>query len=132
MCRGSEAAGAGGIRRVRRSARSASVSANDPTEEAPSSVLASGDFTVEMETGTGKTLVYLKTIQGYYFAQTAKGEYTDNERSMRTNAPICGRSGTMRAATGPSLDPSTMFLMMIRQTRRKLAVCHKGFSDWKR
>ena len=29
---------------------------------APSSVLASGDFTVEMETGTGKTYVYLRTI----------------------------------------------------------------------
>src|SRR5450756_1487557 len=28
----------------------------------PSSVLASGDFTVEMETGTGKTYVYLRTI----------------------------------------------------------------------
>lgn len=29
---------------------------------APSSELASGDFTVEMETGTGKTYVYLRTI----------------------------------------------------------------------
>jgi type III restriction enzyme len=29
---------------------------------APSSALASGDFTVEMETGTGKTYVYLRTI----------------------------------------------------------------------
>ena len=29
---------------------------------APSSVLASGDFTVEMETGTGKTYVYLRSI----------------------------------------------------------------------
>ena len=29
---------------------------------APSSVLASGDFTVEMETGTGKTYVYLRTV----------------------------------------------------------------------
>lgn len=29
---------------------------------APSGVLASGDFTVEMETGTGKTYVYLRTI----------------------------------------------------------------------
>lgn len=29
---------------------------------APSTVLASGDFTVEMETGTGKTYVYLRTI----------------------------------------------------------------------
>jgi type III restriction enzyme len=29
---------------------------------APSSSLASGDFTVEMETGTGKTYVYLRTI----------------------------------------------------------------------
>lgn len=29
---------------------------------APSNVLASGDFTVEMETGTGKTYVYLRTI----------------------------------------------------------------------
>jgi type III restriction enzyme len=29
---------------------------------APASVLASGDFTVEMETGTGKTYVYLRTI----------------------------------------------------------------------
>ena len=29
---------------------------------APSSLLASGDFTVEMETGTGKTYVYLRTI----------------------------------------------------------------------
>lgn len=29
---------------------------------APSSVLTSGDFTVEMETGTGKTYVYLRTI----------------------------------------------------------------------
>ena len=29
---------------------------------APSSVLVSGDFTVEMETGTGKTYVYLRTI----------------------------------------------------------------------
>lgn len=29
---------------------------------APSSVLASGDFTVEMETGTGKTYVFLRTI----------------------------------------------------------------------
>ena len=29
---------------------------------APSSMLASGDFTVEMETGTGKTYVYLRTI----------------------------------------------------------------------
>jgi type III restriction enzyme len=28
----------------------------------PSPVLASGDFTVEMETGTGKTYVYLRTI----------------------------------------------------------------------
>lgn len=28
----------------------------------PSSILASGDFTVEMETGTGKTYVYLRTI----------------------------------------------------------------------
>jgi type III restriction enzyme len=28
----------------------------------PASVLASGDFTVEMETGTGKTYVYLRTI----------------------------------------------------------------------
>ena len=29
---------------------------------APSSELASGDFTVEMETGTGKTYVYLRSI----------------------------------------------------------------------
>ncbi len=29
---------------------------------APSALLASGDFTVEMETGTGKTYVYLRTI----------------------------------------------------------------------
>lgn len=29
---------------------------------APSSTLASGDFTVEMETGTGKTYVYLRTV----------------------------------------------------------------------
>ncbi len=29
---------------------------------APSETLASGDFTVEMETGTGKTYVYLRTI----------------------------------------------------------------------
>ncbi|MFT3733938.1 MAG: DEAD/DEAH box helicase family protein [Rhodocyclaceae bacterium] len=29
---------------------------------APSGLLASGDFTVEMETGTGKTYVYLRTI----------------------------------------------------------------------
>jgi type III restriction enzyme len=29
---------------------------------APSAMLASGDFTVEMETGTGKTYVYLRTI----------------------------------------------------------------------
>ena len=29
---------------------------------APSTVLASGDFTVEMETGTGKTYVYLRTV----------------------------------------------------------------------
>ena len=28
----------------------------------PSTTLASGDFTVEMETGTGKTYVYLRTI----------------------------------------------------------------------
>ena len=28
----------------------------------PSSTLASGDFTVEMETGTGKTYVYLRTV----------------------------------------------------------------------
>ncbi len=28
----------------------------------PSGILASGDFTVEMETGTGKTYVYLRTI----------------------------------------------------------------------
>ena len=28
----------------------------------PSDSLASGDFTVEMETGTGKTYVYLRTI----------------------------------------------------------------------
>ncbi len=28
----------------------------------PSGALASGDFTVEMETGTGKTYVYLRTI----------------------------------------------------------------------
>ncbi len=28
----------------------------------PSESLASGDFTVEMETGTGKTYVYLRTI----------------------------------------------------------------------
>src|SRR5688572_7044048 len=28
----------------------------------PSGTLASGDFTVEMETGTGKTYVYLRTI----------------------------------------------------------------------
>ena len=28
----------------------------------PSSALASGDFTVEMETGTGKTYVYLRTV----------------------------------------------------------------------
>ncbi len=29
---------------------------------APSTTLASGDFTVEMETGTGKTYVYLRTV----------------------------------------------------------------------
>src|ERR1017187_3873655 len=28
----------------------------------PSASLASGDFTVEMETGTGKTYVYLRTV----------------------------------------------------------------------
>ena len=28
----------------------------------PSTTLASGDFTVEMETGTGKTYVYLRTV----------------------------------------------------------------------
>ena len=27
-------------------------------------------------------------IQGYYFAQTGKGEYTDNEKSMRTNRAL--------------------------------------------
>jgi type III restriction enzyme len=32
----------------------------------PSSTLASGDFTVEMETGTGKTYVYLRTIFELY------------------------------------------------------------------
>lgn len=40
---------------------------------APSGTLASGDFTVEMETGTGKTYVYLRTIfelhQRYGFAK---------------------------------------------------------------
>ena len=32
----------------------------------PSESLASGDFTVEMETGTGKTYVYLRTIFELY------------------------------------------------------------------
>ena len=30
--------------------------------EIPAEMLASGDFTVEMETGTGKTYVYLRTV----------------------------------------------------------------------
>ena len=33
---------------------------------APSATLASGDFTIEMETGTGKTYVYLRTIFELY------------------------------------------------------------------
>ena len=30
----------------------------------------------------------IAAVQGYYFAQTRKGEYTDNERSMRTNKAL--------------------------------------------
>ena len=30
----------------------------------------------------------ITAVQGYYFAQTAKGEYTDNEKSMRTNKEL--------------------------------------------
>ena len=30
----------------------------------------------------------IATVQGYYFAKTGKGEYTDNERSMRTNKEL--------------------------------------------
>ena len=30
----------------------------------------------------------IAAVQGYYFAQTRKGEYTDNERSMRTNKEL--------------------------------------------
>ena len=30
----------------------------------------------------------IAAVQGYYFAQTGRGEYTDNERSMRTNKSL--------------------------------------------
>ena len=30
----------------------------------------------------------IAAVQGYYFAQTGRGEYTDNERSMRTNKEL--------------------------------------------
>ena len=30
----------------------------------------------------------ITAVQGYYFAQTGRGEYTDNERSMRTNKSL--------------------------------------------
>ena len=39
-----------------------STTSSSATACAPSTSLASGDFTVEMETGTGKTYVYLRTI----------------------------------------------------------------------
>ena len=35
---------------------------NAADAQSPSAALDSGDFTVEMETGTGKTYVYLRTI----------------------------------------------------------------------
>ena len=36
----------------------------------------------------GPTEEEIAAVQGYYFAQTGKGEYTDNERSMRTNKEL--------------------------------------------
>ena len=36
----------------------------------------------------GPTEEEIAAVQGYYFAQTGKGEYTDNERSMRTNKSL--------------------------------------------
>jgi type III restriction enzyme len=38
--------------------------------------------------GTEPTAEEIEAVQGYYFAQTGKGEYTDNERSMVSNKEL--------------------------------------------
>ena len=48
--------------------------------------LVSGDFTVEMETGTGKTYVYLRTIFEELFAQEELKGYLKN--SLKVQSPF--------------------------------------------
>lgn len=45
----------------------------------------------ERHVGVVPTGEQITAVQGYYFAQTGKGEYTDNEASMRTNQEIFKR-----------------------------------------
>ncbi len=45
----------------------------------------------EREMGDAPTDEQLTAVQGYYFAKTTKGEYTDNETSMRKNRQIFKR-----------------------------------------
>jgi len=43
---------------------------------------------VTEKTGRTPTAEEITAVQGYYFAQTGKGEYTDNEKSMRGNKEL--------------------------------------------
>ena len=53
----------------------------------PSTSLASGDFTVEMETGTGKTYVYLRTVF------ELNHRYGFNKFMVVVPSVFCGRNG---------------------------------------
>ena len=63
----------------------------------PSKSLETGDFTVEMETGTGKTYVYLRTI----FELNKRYGFTNSSSS-------CRRWPSKRASTNPSRSLTTI------------------------
>jgi type III restriction enzyme len=79
----------------------------------PSGTLATGDFTVEMETGTGKTYVYLRTIfelnKRYGFTKFVivvpsvaikEGVYKST-RACRSTTSSTTRPSSARCATSP-------------------------------
>ncbi len=108
----------------------------------PSASLASGDFTVEMETGTGKTYVYLRTIfelnRRYGFTKFVivvpsvaikEGVYKtlqiteDHFRSLYANTPfeyfIYDSANSAKCATSlPARISRSWWLLSVRSTRR--------------
>ena len=69
----------------------------------PSDSLASGDFTVEMETGTGKTYVYLRTIFELNISGTDSPNSSSSYPPSQSRKACTSRSRSPRITSGRSI-----------------------------